>query len=85
MFSIEKTLLDNIKEEDNFKSYLKNLFSNIYKDTIIDIHYNELEEFDKDLHRIDKVSLNCYNINDELIPRNFETFINNFNKIYEII
>ena len=82
MLSIEKTFLDNIKDEDNYKSYLKNLFSNIYKDTIIDINYKELEEFDNDLHRIDKISLNCDNINDELIQRNFKTFINNFNKIY---
>ena len=84
ILSIEKTLLDNIKDEDNYKSYLKNLFSNIYKDTIININFNELEELNKDLNRIDKVSLDCYYINDELIQRNFETFINNFNKIYEI-
>ena len=51
---------------------------------LLNIDFNELEELDKDLNKIDKISLNCYDINDELIQRNFETFINNFNKIYEI-
>ena len=83
MLSIEKSFLDNIKDEDNYKSFLKNLFSKIYKNAILNINFKNWK-FNKDLNKIDKVSLNCYDISDELIQKNFEIFINNFNKIYEI-
>ena len=84
MFTAEKTYIANIKDENNNKSFVQNLFFKIYKDGIMDIHFAELEDMVNFLNKINKAHLYCYNINDETIQKNFETLINNFNKIYEI-
>ena len=69
----------------NYKLFIKNIFTRIYKNVILSIHFSRLEELDSNINRIDKVSSNYNDVCNNLINKNSETIINNSNKIYEIM